>query len=37
MAGEREQAATVAREAREVAKATGSRRILRELRPAGPR
>jgi transcriptional regulator with XRE-family HTH domain len=37
MAGEREQAAAVAREAREVAKATGSRRILRELRPAGPR
>jgi transcriptional regulator with XRE-family HTH domain len=36
-AGEREQAATVAREAREVAKATGSRRILRELRPAASR
>jgi tetratricopeptide (TPR) repeat protein len=35
--GEREQATIVAREAREVAKATGSRRILRELRPAGPR
>jgi transcriptional regulator with XRE-family HTH domain len=36
-AGEREQAMAPAREAREVAKATGSRRILRELRPAGPR
>jgi len=35
--GEREQATAAAREAREVAKATGSRRILRELHPAGSR
>jgi tetratricopeptide (TPR) repeat protein len=36
-AGAREQATAPAREAREVAKATGSRRILRELRPVGTR
>jgi transcriptional regulator with XRE-family HTH domain len=36
-AGEREQATITARDAREVAKATGSRRILRELRPVGSR
>jgi transcriptional regulator with XRE-family HTH domain len=35
--GDREQATATAREAREVAKATGSRRILRELRPLGSR
>lgn len=35
--GQREQAAATARQAREVARATGSRRILRELHPAGAR
>jgi transcriptional regulator with XRE-family HTH domain len=35
--GERELARAAAREAREVAQATGSRRILRELRPVGSR
>jgi hypothetical protein len=36
-AGDHEQAAATARQAREIGMATGSRRILRELRPAGTR